>query len=229
MTEDAPEPLAAEGELVPPAVDKAAFHCPWCGVLAAQQWNDLHFSTSGGARTYGSAKFATCTNCQRRTYWVDMSEREQLARYRMLKPLGHAGPSPHIDMPNDVKTDFEEARGILTLSPRGACALLRLAAQKLVDDLEPGGGDLSQKIGRLVQKGLPVQAQQAIDLLRVIGNNAVHPGEMDLRDDTDTATGLLNVLNFIVQDRIAQPKAIQKMFGSVPQAAREGIENRGSK
>jgi hypothetical protein len=227
VTEETPDPLAAEGEHVSPAIDQAAFHCPWCGVLAAQRWTSLQYSDHG-ASEYGDAKFATCTNCGRRTYWLNMSEQERLAQYRMVKPLGVAGPRPHIEMPQDVKADYEEARSILALSPRGACALLRLATQKLVNDLEPGRGNLDEKIGRFVQKGLPVETQQALDVLRVTGNNAVHPGEMDLRDDTETATGLLNVLNFIVQDRIAQPKAIQRMFGALPEAAREAIERRDS-
>lgn len=231
MTDEPEEtevPLAAEGEHVAPEYEKPAFHCPWCGVLAAQRWVSLNFQAMGGGFAYGSARFATCTNCRRRTYWIDMSEREAQGNYRMVKPLGVAGARPHIDMPEDIKTDYDEARSILTVSPRGACALLRLATQKLVNDLEPGNGDLNDKTRRLVEKGLPEQAQQALDVLRVTGNNAVHPGEMDLRDDAGTASGLLNVLNFIVQDRIAQPKAIQRMFGALPDAAREAIERRDS-
>jgi len=39
-----------------------------------------------------------------------------------------------------------------------------------------------------------------MDSLRVIGNNAVHPGEMDLTDDTEAASALFNLLNFVVEE-----------------------------
>ncbi len=60
----------------------------------------------------------------------------------------------------------------------------------------------------------------------MIGNNAVHPGELDLTDDTETATGLFNLLNFVVQDRIAAPKERQKLFAKLPQKAVAAIKKR---
>ncbi len=106
----------------------------------------------------------------------------------------------------------------------GACALLRLATQKLADDLEPGPGDLNAKIGRLVSNGLPEMVQQALDSLRVIGNEAVHPGELDLDDDVETA--LFELLNLTVEDRITRPQRVQDLYGKLPPSKLQGISNR---
>jgi hypothetical protein len=132
-------------------------------------------------------------------------------------------------MPRDVQGDFEEARAIVTRSPRGACALLRFAVQKLCGELGESGANIDKDIANLVDKGLDIEVQQALDSLRVIGNNAVHPGEMDLTDDTDTATALFSLLNFIVEDRIAQPKKRKAIFDKLPEGAKAAIRKRDGK
>jgi Domain of unknown function (DUF4145) len=132
-------------------------------------------------------------------------------------------------MPTDVRDDFEEARTIAGFSPRGACALLRLAVQKLCKDLGEPGTNTNADIASLVQKGLTADVQEALDSLRVIGNNAVHPGELDLKDDTETASALFNLLNFIVDDRIAQPKKRKAIFEKLPVRALEAIKKRDGK
>jgi hypothetical protein len=129
-------------------------------------------------------------------------------------------------MPEEVQKDYEEARRIVGQSPRGACALLRLAVQKLCDELGQQGETINKAIGNLVKDGLPVEVQQALDALRVIGNNAVHPGELDLTDDQETAIGLFNLLNFVVQDQIAAPRERQKLFAKLPQKAVAAIRKR---
>lgn len=60
----------------------------------------------------------------------------------------------------------------------------------------------------------------------MIGNNAVHPGELDLTDDNETAGGLFNLLNFVVQDRIAGPKERKALFAKLPQKAVAAIKKR---
>jgi hypothetical protein len=129
-------------------------------------------------------------------------------------------------MPEEVRKDYEEARTIVAQSPRGACALLRLAVQKLCAELGEPGRNINDDIATLVRKGLSVEVQQALDTLRVIGNNAVHPGEMDLTDDTETASALFELLNFIVEDRIAQPKKRAEIFSKLPPKAVAAIEKR---
>jgi len=74
--------------------------------------------------------------------------------------------------------------------------------------------------------GLSQDVQEALDSLRVIGNNAVHPLEMDLRDDAETAGALFDLLNFVVEDMIARPKQRKSLFEKLPQGAREAIKRR---
>ena len=133
---------------------------------------------------------------------------------------------PHPDLPEDVKADYTEAREIEAASPRRAAALLRLAIQKLTVALKCTGKDLNKDIGKLVEQGLPAGVQKSLDLVRVIGNNAVHPGQIDIKDDHDTATKLFSLVNFIAEKMIAEPREIEKLYGKLPESAREQIEDR---
>jgi len=145
----------------------------------------------------------------------------------MIYPFGGAAPLPNPDMPDDVKQDYEEARSILSISPRGAAALLRLAVQRLCKHLGEPGENINNDIKSLVQKGLPVQLQRALDSLRVAGNNAVHPGQLDLYDNADIATRLFGLLNVIVDNQITQPKAISELYDvTVPAPLQQAIASR---
>ena len=138
-------------------------------------------------------------------------------------------PTPTIDMPDEVKIIFKESSSVLGLSPRASAALSRLALDMLLPYLGETKGTINDRIGQLVQKGLPIEIQQSLDALRVIGNNAVHPGEMDLKDDRQTAITLLELLNFIVEDRITRPKKIHHLYAKLPPKAIEHIEKRDKK
>jgi hypothetical protein len=146
----------------------------------------------------------------------------------MVVPDAVTAPMPHPDMPTTVRSDYEEARRISSASPRGAAALLRLAIQKLCVSLGQPGDNLNQDIGALVQAGLPLGIQQALDIVRVVGNNAVHPGELNENDVAAVSNSLFELVNAIVDDRIARPKKLQAMFDSLPAGAREAIERRDS-
>ncbi len=90
------------------------------------------------------------------------------------------------------------------------------------------GKDLNADIGELVAKGLSPAVQQALDSVRVIGNESVHPGVMDLRDDLETATALFSLVNAIAESLISIPKRAKEIFESLPEPKRQGIEQRDS-
>jgi hypothetical protein len=66
-----------------------------------------------------------------------------------------------------------------------------------------------------VQKGLDKRIQQALDVVRVVGNAAVHPGQIDLRDDKTIANKLFGLVNVIVESQITQPQHIEAMYDTV--------------
>ncbi|WP_205792371.1 DUF4145 domain-containing protein [Burkholderia sp. Ac-20353] len=147
----------------------------------------------------------------------------------MMWPANVTAPRAHPDLYPDLQADFEEARSISKASPRGAAALLRLVIEKLVKELGAEGDNINTMIGDLVKKGLPVQVQQALDSVRVIGNNAVHAGKMDQADVEATVNQLFGLINIIVEQQITQPKKIAELFGALPKGARNGIEKRDTK
>lgn len=132
-------------------------------------------------------------------------------------------PRAHADMPDDVRAVYEEARLIVNLSPRGSAALLRLALQLLLAHLGETSKDLNTAIGALVARGLPVWIQQSLDTIRVVGNEAVHPGTLDLRDDRDTALKLFSLMNLIIEHQISQPRELAAIYAQLPEAKRDGI------
>jgi hypothetical protein len=77
-----------------------------------------------------------------------------------------------------------------------------------------------------VKKGLPVEVQQALDYCRVVGNNGVHPGEIELTDNPKIAHSLFEMINFIVEDCIARPKKVAELYGKLPQGALKAVEKR---
>lgn len=144
----------------------------------------------------------------------------------MIIPAEAPVAPPHPDTPLNILGEYQEARSIFAISPRAAVALLRLAIQKLMIELGEKGENINADIKSLVAKGLPVQVQQAFDYCRVVGNNAVHPGEINLNDTPEMGQHLFNMINFIVEDRITRPKQIAALYAKLPEASREAIDKR---
>ncbi len=96
--------------------------------------------------------------------------------------------------------------------------------------LKQDGKDLNENIRNLVAAGLDKKIQKALDLVRVIGNNAVHPGVIDLKDDRPIATKLFGLVNVIIETTIAREKHINELFETtIPDAAKGQIKKRDAK
>jgi len=94
--------------------------------------------------------------------------------------------------------------------------------------LHLAGKNINDDIKLLVQKGLPVQVQQALDAVRVIGNNAVHPGQIDT-DNPEMAGSLFALVNLVTDYMLSKPNEVSEIYGSLPQGAIEAIEKRDRK
>jgi len=158
-----------------------------------------------------------CFNCDQLAIWIHNS---------LIYPkVGEAMPA-NPDLPEDIRRDYNEANGVLSSSPRSSAALLRLCIQKLCIFLGERGKNINDDISSLVQKGLDPKIQMALDVVRVIGNEAVHPGEIDLRDDHGTALNLFKLVNLISEKMISEPKHVEEMYASLPQEKVKAIEKR---
>ena len=91
------------------------------------------------------------------------------------------------------------------------------------------GKIINDDIASLVSKGLNPLVQKSLDIVRVIGNEAVHPGVIDINDDRDTASQLLVLINSIANQMISHPKQVEELYGKLPADKRKAIEKRNDK
>lgn len=211
-----------------PTLHLKSFHCPHCGVLAEQTWSTKVSSSyiqilangqsTGSLYVLEKTMTAKCKHCNLFSLWHEE---------KMVFPLTGNVEMANSDLPDDIKNDYNEAKNIVNISPRGAAALLRLAVQKLCIHLGEKGTNINDDIKSLVKKGLPQTMQQALDSVRVIGNNAVHPGKIDLKDDTEIAYALFGFVNIICEILISQPKKVKEYYEKyIPENLRSEIEKR---
>lgn len=207
-----------------PEFQAKSFSCPYCGALAQMVWVHLveriMFPQSGFKDT--PIHYSQCCACNQRGLWVSVRQ----GTGSLILPSRTSAPMAHPDLPESCRGDYDEAREISTLSPRGAAALLRLCIQKLCKELGQPGKHINDDIGALVKLGLPTAIQKALDVVRVVGNNAVHPGTMSPEDHAAQVETLFKLVNVIVQQMITQPKEIDEMYRSLPEGALNAIGKR---
>jgi len=214
-----------------PGKGKNQFQCPQCNVVAQHEWSEVTLTNGKNVNAghsvflntkltvVGNFNLSCCYVCRNITLWQDGL---------IVWPSPNQILPPSEDMPDNVKGLFEEARGVYALSPKSAAALLRLAIQVLCVDLGGKGENLNSDIAKLVEEGLPRKIQQALDVVRVIGNNAVHPGVISIDDNPQTVSALFKLVNLIVENMITQPAEVGAMFESLPNSAKAQIEKRDS-
>lgn len=170
-------------------------------------------------RIYVNTFFSRCFACARASIWVGG---------KLVFPRHASEHKPNDDLPDSARRDFEEAARIVDDSPRGAAALLRLSVEKLCSSLGKSGS-IDQMIQSLVDDGLPKRVQKALDVVRVVGNEAVHPGTIDLNDSPQTAHALFSLVNILAESMISEPRRIDEMFDELPEAKRDGIRQRDAR
>ena len=240
--------------------DLNSFKCPNCGVHAVQIWTtggsldaQFHYAIKHayldrreGMRDYEQTTIknfldtyqradlwiareklprnfaiATCESCSESSVWIEENQ---------VYPRSSAVDPPSCDLSDELKSLYDEAKAILVDSPKGAAAILRLAIQKLMIELGQKGKEINKDIGALVATGLPPKVQKALDLVRVVGNNAVHPGQISLDDDRELAETIFKLVNLIAYECITRPREIEDLYkNTVTTTQKEAIERRDGK
>jgi hypothetical protein len=242
---------------VPPSLGADSFSCPHCGALAHQHWFKA-IPDSYGRGKRPSIFTSEIANDWKKKFKKEADEDDDDRDHKSLLAFlsrfeknavtyftNKYSSNSTWEMVNVAFSQCHSCGGfaiwvrdglvfpshdiaIVHRSPRGAAALLRLAIQKLMPHLGEDGGNLNGSIANLAKKGLDRRVQQALDVVRVTGNNAVHPGELDLRDDAATATQLFALVNIIVQSTISAKAQIEVMYATLPEGALKAIEKRDS-
>lgn len=195
------------------------FICPSCGVYAYQYWSSLFHKIYHENFDISNLYLAFCHHCKDYSIWLNST---------MIYPDKLPVEPPNPDLNKEIQEDYLEAASILNKSPRGTCALLRLCLQKLCTQLGYNAKDIDTNIGQMVKSGLDPNIQQVLDTLRVVGNEAIHPGELNLKDNTDTAKQLFEIINIIAERMISNNKKIEKLYNSLPKSKMDAIKTRDS-
>ena len=211
---------------VQPNKELVKYTCPHCNTLSQVDRSQHNFPSDEYVEYHerglvtkvrNNLTIHRCQCCGKKIIWIDNNY-----IYPDIVPE-EANP----DMPESVKQLYNEAALIANKSPRAACALLRLAIDRLCNELGETDRDINKNIGALVAKGLPQSVQKALDIVRVVGNKAVHPGQIVFDvDDNATATMLMHLLNMIVTRMITEPNEIDSLYQGLPESVKDSIEKR---
>lgn len=233
----------------PPSIYTTAFNCPHCGAFAHQEWFHLRIyqdSNAGwapgvaysvlGARPSNTrialtphvsirdkleflenAWLSFCAQCKVPSVWLGEN---------LIHPSINGLPLAAADMPDEVKELYDEAASVFPISPRAAAALIRLSLETLCSHLNAGSGTLNQKIGNLVSAGLSEDIQRALDSIRIIGNEGVHPGLINLNEEARLVASAFSLVNLIVDDLITRGRRVQEIYDALPESARDGVRRR---
>jgi hypothetical protein len=213
-----------------PIVDESSFNCPYCLAFSSMHWSNVNVTITGGYASTGG-KVCQCKHCNKWSYWIGETKLKDvknnpLILWRMVYPNQVSAPMPSSDLPECCFVDYMEARQVLSTSPRAAAALLRLCIQKLCKEFGEKGKNINEDIASLVKKGLDSRLQKALDIVRVTGNNAVHPGEMNIEDNPEVSEKLFKLVNLVVEELITKPKEIEALYGELPEGSLKSIEKR---
>ncbi|TLH71239.1 DUF4145 domain-containing protein [Mycolicibacterium cosmeticum] len=199
------------------------YTCPYCETLCTQDSRGVlidYDDDEGGPSRHEAVNWNRCMACLQESWWVDG---------HLVYPFTSKSARQPVDgMPDDVLELYREASSVADVSPRSAAALLRTALEVLTrNHLGQSGVSLNDAIGNLVKdRQLSVKLQQAMDVLRITGNDYVHPREVQLDDSAKEASAMFDLLNIIVDRLIVEPQRIAQLYADLPESKRQQVERR---
>ena len=119
---------------IQPQNNAKSFTCPHCGTVSQMiyfgvSWKKDKSRWNLATENASYMHVAICQNCDRPIIWID----DEYVYPEII------GIEANADMPEAVKALYNEAAIIYNKSPRAACALLRLAVERLCNELGETG------------------------------------------------------------------------------------------
>ena len=85
---------------------------------------------------------------------------------------------------------------------------------------EDSTGNIYRDINKLKDQSIDTNLIRALDIIRISGNESVHPGTLDLNENRDDAIYLFALLNMICDQFFTQPRKMQEMYERMPESKR---------
>ena len=155
--------------------------CPHCHVSIHQSFQTTHILNNIGIGrehrviTTWRVNHMECPSCEKAILVLKKqlgasSKTEDLLIY----PRGNSRLPAKEDVPECLAEDFNEAAGVLNISPKASAALTRRCLQQLLFLQGFKDKNLADAIGKVIPK-LPQHLGEILDAVRNIGNFATHP------------------------------------------------------
>lgn len=196
-----------------PAFRNDSFLCPHCGVVSQQLWPHAPLGyrmPDANIRSFVPDRFTVslCVNCQRPSFWHEK---------RLVYPSKYPLP-PVKSMPKSVREIYEEAQSVLYHSPRASSALMRLAIEQLMCEVAACSGKSLHELIEERKDELGLRLYKMAVGLRLVGNEAVHVGQIDFDEDQEVAELLFYFINRITERLIEEQMMIEKIKGVLPES-----------
>ncbi|EAJ1255144.1 DUF4145 domain-containing protein [Campylobacter lari] len=188
----------------PPVYESLAFNCPHCNAYTSMEWQYHCVNYIVGTQIATSK----CFHCDNFSVWLVDDE-------KMIYPKKTNIPLPNENLSKQIKQIYNEAASILDDSPKAACALMRLALQELMKELGKTKENLAESISSLKNQGFEDYIIQACETVRIVGNNAVHPGTINIDDNPEIAHCLFEMINLIADKLITHKVNAEKFYKKI--------------
>lgn len=207
------------------------FICPICGTGTSHHWYMIYVDTNDIEITSifhrelitkfedGDDAISVCGYCRNYCLWKDG---------QMVYPASNLLiQDPNEDLPENIRTIYDEARNIFQYSSRSSAALLRMALESILTEMGYETGRLVDKIDALIKsEGASQELVMAAEIIRHYGNSSAHIGFIDLNEDKEAAEELFMVLNLIAEHQYTRPKRLKALMDKLPDAKRAQVEKK---
>ena len=127
------------------------------------------------------------------------------------------------DMPAAMGALYKEAQSIIGLSPKSACALLRLGISQMLQEITGSRVSVSEAANLLIRGGrLPARSAELLADSGLMGPDARVPGVIHECDDREMAEKLVRLTHYLINKAISEPRLARRLTWRLPEGENLG-------